>query len=167
MTFTHFHLCLHGNLHMQKDKCKWECTAEIHNNIDFEPFPPSETAKDGVLKLELKHAALKGSMYTQSLYVLCFTCLHKTNLTAKIGILGVDTIQVLPNFVIKLWPTLGKWVRKKKMWSRRTFLWSYVCNLCFSLVPPNSSFLNLSQNSCCLSMDSICSIPFYWAARSI
>lgn len=91
-------------------------------------------------------------------HVLCFTCLHQANLTAKIQILGVDTIQMLPNFVTKLWLTLGEAARKI------CGMETPFCGVTFEIW---FSHLSHPQNSSFLSRDPICSIPFYWATRGI
>lgn len=127
MTFTQFHLCLHGSLRMQKNKCTWvySWNAKQHR---FQAFSSFKNCKERCITVLIKtHSFQRQHACSES--VLCFTCLHQANLTAKIRILGADTIQVLPNFVTKLWPTLGRWGSNKKMWSN---LW----NLCFPLVPP-------------------------------
>lgn len=94
-------------------------------------------------------------MYAQSLRVLCFTCLHKTNLPAKIRILGVDTIQVLPNFVPHWISEAARERRGVEVPSR-----GITFEICVS-------HLSHPQNSSFLSMDPIFNIPFYWAARTI
>lgn len=96
-----------------------ECTAEMHNKSQV--FSSFRNRKEWCIKAIIKTYLSRAACMLR-VYVLCFTCLHQASLSAKIQILGVDTIQVLPNFVTKLWPTLGKWGSKKKMWSRNTFL---------------------------------------------